>query len=155
MNRHYTVEYYLDQIEDIVSRFDKPFLGSDIIAGFVGESEEDFLTTVENLKKSKLSQIHTFPYSIRKGTAAEKMEGHLDDKIKDERATIIKKISAEKYQEFVASNIGREEEVLIEKRPAKNGLFKGITRNYLTVLLEDGEFNSLRKVVLTKDLLKK
>ena len=83
------------------------------------------------------------------------MEGHLDDKIKDERATIIKKISAEKYQEFVASNIGREEEVLIEKRPAKNGLFKGITRNYLTVLLEDGEFNSLRKVVLTKDLLKK
>ena len=154
-NRHYTVEYYLDQIEDIVSRFDKPFLGSDIIAGFVGESEEDFLTTVENLKKSKLSQIHTFPYSIRKGTAAEKMEGHLDDKIKDERATIIKKISAEKYQEFVTSNIGREEEVLIEKRPAKNGLFKGITRNYLTVLLEDGEFNSLRKVVLTKDLLKK
>ena len=86
MNRHYTVEYYLDQIEDIVSRFDKPFLGSDIIAGFVGETDEDFQTTVENLNKSKLSQIHTFPYSIRKGTIAEKMEGHLPDKIKEERA---------------------------------------------------------------------
>lgn len=72
MNRHYTVEYYLDQIEDIVSRFDKPFLGSDIIAGFAGETEDDFQTTVENLNKSKLSQIHTFPYSIRKGTIAEK-----------------------------------------------------------------------------------
>ena len=72
MNRHYTVEYYLDQIEDINSRFNKPFLGSDIIAGFVGETEKDFETTVENLKKSNLSQIHVFPYSIRQGTAAEK-----------------------------------------------------------------------------------
>ena len=155
MNRHYSVEFYLDQIEDIVSRFERPFLGSDIIAGFVGETEEDFATTVENLKKSKLSQIHTFPYSIRKGTIAEKMEGHLPDKIKDERATIIKKISAEKYQEFVNSNIGKEAEVLIEKRPDKSGKFKGVTRNYLTVLLDDGEFNTLKNVVIEKNMIKK
>ena len=154
MNRHYSVEFYLDQIEDIVSRFERPFLGSDIIAGFVGETEEDFLTTVENLKKSKLSQIHTFPYSIRKGTIAEKMEGHLSDKIKDERATIIKKISAEKYQEFVNSNIGHEAEVLIEKRLDKSGKFKGVTRNYLTLLLNDGEFNSLKNVIVKKDMIK-
>lgn len=154
MNRHYTVEYYLDQIEDIVSRFERPFLGSDIIAGFVGETEEDFLTTVENLKKSKLSQIHTFPYSIRKGTIAEKMEGHLNDKIKDERASIIKKISADKYKEFVKSNIGKTAEVLIEKRPAKNGKFKGVTRNYLNVLLDEGEFNSLKNVIITDSMIK-
>lgn len=154
MNRHYSVEFYLDQIEDIVSRFERPFLGSDIIAGFVGETEEDFLTTVENLKKSKLSQIHTFPYSIRKGTIAEKMEGHLPDKIKDERATVIKKISAEKYQEFVNSNIGHEAEVLIEKRLDKSGKFKGVTRNYLTLLLDDGEFNSLKNVIVKKDMIK-
>ena len=154
MNRHYSVEFYLDQIEDIISRFERPFLGSDIIAGFVGETEDDFLTTVENLKKSKLSQIHTFPYSIRKGTIAEKMEGHLPDKIKDERATVIKKISAEKYQEFVNSNIGHEAEVLIEKRLDKSGKFKGVTRNYLTILLNDGEFNSLKNVVVKKDMIK-
>ena len=154
MNRHYSVEFYLDQIEDIISRFERPFLGSDIIAGFVGETDEDFLTTVENLKKSKLSQIHTFPYSIRKGTIAEKMEGHLPDKIKDERATIIKKISAEKYQEFVNSNIGHEAEVLIEKRLDKSGKFKGVTRNYLTLLLDDGEFNSLKNVIVKKDMIK-
>lgn len=155
MNRHYSVEFYLDQIEDIVSRFERPFLGSDIIAGFVGETENDFLTTVENLKKSKLSQIHTFPYSIRKGTIAEKMEGHLPDKIKDERATIIKKISAEKYQEFVNSNLGQEAEVLIEKHLDKSGNFKGVTRNYLTVLLDEGEFNTLKRVRLTKEMIKK
>lgn len=154
MNRHYSVEFYLDQIEDIVSRFERPFLGSDIIAGFVGETEEDFLTTVENLKKSKLSQIHTFPYSIRKGTIAEKMEGHLPDKIKDERATVIKKISAEKYQEFVNSNIGHEAEVLVEKRLDKSGKFKGVTRNYLTVLLENGDFNTLQNVIIEEKMIK-
>lgn len=154
MNRHYSVEFYLDQIEDIVSRFERPFLGSDIIAGFVGETEEDFLTTVDNLKKSKLSQIHTFPYSIRKGTIAEKMEGHLPDKIKDERATVIKKISAEKYQEFVNSNIGHEAEVLVEKRLDKSGKFKGVTRNYLTVLLENGDFNTLQNVIIEEKMIK-
>ena len=153
MNRHYTVEYYLDQIDDINSRFEKPFLGSDIIAGFVGETEEDFQTTVENLKKANLSQIHTFPYSIRKGTIAEKLSGHLPDKIKDERASVIKQISAEKFKNFVESNIGREEEVLVEKRLDKNGKYKGVTRNYLTVHLDNGEFNSLQKVLLQKNNL--
>ncbi len=150
MNRHYTVEYYLDQIEDIVSRFNKPFLGSDIIAGFVGETEDEFSTTVENLKKSKLSQIHTFPYSIRKGTIAEKLSGHLDEKIKEERAAVIKQISAEKFIAFQKSNIGDVVEVLIEKHPdKKTGLFKGVTANYLNVIMPNAEFNTLKKVKLT------
>ncbi len=154
MNRHYSVEYYLDQIEDIVSRFKKPFLGSDIIAGFVGETEDDFQTTVLNLKKSKLSKIHVFPYSIRKGTQAEKMEGHLPDNVKEERANIIKAISKEKFKLFLDSNIGTTQEVLIEKRPDKHtGKYKGVTRNYLNVLLEEGEFNTLQNVVLTHDNL--
>ena len=146
MNRHYSVEYYLDQIEDITTRFDKPFLGSDIIAGFVGETDEDFETTVENLKKSKLSQIHTFPYSIRKGTIAENLKGHLPDEVKEERATIIKQVSAEKFEEFLKSNIGTEQEVLVEKRLNKDGNYKGVTRNYINVVLEDGEFNTLKQI---------
>lgn len=153
MNRHYTVEYYLEQMEDIVSRFGRPFLGSDIIAGFCGETDEDFEITVENLKKSRLSQIHTFPYSIRKGTIAEKLDGHLPDEVKEERARIIKEISAQKFEEFIQSNIGLEEEVLIEKRLGKDGRYKGVTRNYLTVHLDDGEFNTLKKVVLQKNNL--
>ena len=154
MNRHYSVEFYLDQIEDITSRFNKPFLGSDIIAGFAGETKEDFIQTVENLKKSKLSQIHTFPYSVRKGTEAEKMDGHLPDAVKEERASVIKRISAEKYQRFLESNIGEEAEVLIEKHLDRSGKYKGLTRNYLTVRLDEGEFNSLKKVQLTQRILK-
>lgn len=154
MNRFYKVEDYLEQIEDIISRFDKPFLGSDIIAGFVGETDEDFAITVENLKKSKLSKIHTFPYSIRKGTQAEKMEGHLPDSVKHERAEIIKKISAEKYELFLNQNLNTVHEVLIEKHPDKHsGLLKGMTKNYLNVLIDDIEnqedyFNTLHKVKL-------
>ena len=152
MNRHYSVEYYLEQIDDIVSRFNNPFLGSDIIAGFVGETEEDFNTTVENLKKSKLSKIHVFPYSIREGTAAEKMDGHLPDKVKEERANIIKTISMEKFNNFVKNNIGTKQEVLIEKHPDKRtGKYKGLTRNYLNILLDNGDFNSIKIVTVTKD----
>lgn len=156
MNRFYKVEDYLEQIEDIISRFDKPFLGSDIIAGFVGETDEDFAITVENLKKSKLSKIHTFPYSIRKGTQAEKMEGHLPDSVKHERAEIIKKISAEKYELFLNQNLNTVHEVLIEKHPDKHsGLLKGMTKNYLNVLIDDIEnqedyFNTLHKVKLVQ-----
>ena len=156
MNRFYKVEDYLEQIEDIISRFDKPFLGSDIIAGFVGETDEDFAITVENLKKSKLSKIHTFPYSIRKGTQAEKMEGHLPDSVKHERAEIIKKISAEKYELFLNQNLNTIHEVLIEKHPDKHsGMLKGMTKNYLNVLIDGIEnqedyFNTLHKVKLVK-----
>ena len=152
MNRHYAVEYYLEQIEDIVSRFDNPFLGSDIIAGFVGETDKDIETTVENLKKKKKKKIHVFPYSLRKGTKAEKMEGHLPDFVKDERASIIKKISFDKYESFIQKNIGTSQEVLIEKHPDKRtGKFKGITRNYLNIILESGQFNTLQNVILSND----
>ena len=152
MNRHYTVEFYLDQIENISQSFKNPFLGSDIIAGFVGETDEDFLITVENLKKSKLSRIHTFPYSIRKGTTAAHMNGHINDKVKEERADIIKKISNEKYNNFIKQNIGTLQEVLIEKNPDKRtGMFKGVTRNYLNVILKEGNFNSIQNVILTED----
>ena len=73
---------------------------------------------------------------------------------KGARADIIKKISRDKYEKFIQSNIGTTQEVLIEKHPdKKTGMFKGITRNYLNVLLEDGEFNTMRKVILTRENL--
>ena len=79
------------------------------------------------------------------------MEGHLPDKVKEDRANIIKQISVEKFNEFMLSNIGTEQEVLIEKRPdKKTGMFKGVTKNYINVLLESGQYNTVRKVQLKK-----
>lgn len=137
MNRHYSAQQSIELIEKISEVFHLPFIGSDIIAGFAGETEEDFKITVENLKKSKLTQIHTFPYSIRKQTAAEKFDGHLDQKTKGQRAKIIKEISAKKYQNFVEKNLGSTQEVLIEKNfDKKTGMLKGVSRNYLNILVD-------------------
>ena len=154
MNRHYTVEFYLDQIDRINDMFNLPFIGSDIIAGFAGESEEDFEITRENLEKSGLTQIHTFPYSIRSGTVGATLDCQVDDDEKNRRADIIKDISRRKYENFVQKNIGTVQEVLIEKRPDKHsGLLKGVTRNYLTVNLDisNPEYkNTLANVLITK-----
>ena len=130
-----------------------PFLVSDIISGFAGETDEDFETTRKNLEQSGLTQIHTFPYSIRQGTAGASMACQLDDSVKVKRASIVKDISAYKFKKFVEKNIGQIREVLIEKRPDKHdGKLKGVTRNYLTVHLNTdiaGLCNTIRQVKLT------
>lgn len=144
MNRLYTVEDYLKQIDKINSMFDLPFLGSDIITGFAGETEADFDITVNNLTKSGLTQIHTFPYSVRQGTAGATMDNQVPENLRQERAEIVKRLSAEKYNEFILKNIGKDCEVLVEKHPdKKSGLLKGVTRNYLTVLLNSKDENLL------------
>ena len=153
MNRFYKVEDYLKQIEKINGMFDLPFLGSDIITGFAGETDEDFEITRENLEKSGLSQIHTFPYSIRKGTKGAAMPHQVDEKVREERAAVVKAISARKYNEFIQKNLGTVREVLIEKHPDKSdGMLKGVTRNYLTVHLNSNNLhltNTLCEVKLT------
>ena len=142
MNRFYKVEDYLKQIEKINGMFDLPFLGSDIITGFAGETDEDFEITRQNLEKSGLSQIHTFPYSIRKGTKGAAMPHQVDEKVREERAAVVKAISARKYNEFIQKNLGTVREVLIEKHPDKSdGMLKGVTRNYLTVHLNSNNLN--------------
>ena len=153
MNRFYKVEDYLMQIEKINRMFDLPFLGSDIITGFAGETDEDFEITRENLEKSGLSQIHTFPYSIRKGTKGAAMPHQVDEKVREERAAVVKAISARKYNEFIQKNLGTVREVLIEKHPDKSdGMLKGVTRNYITVHINSRDLqllNTLCEVQLT------
>lgn len=154
MNRFYKTEDYLAQIDKINDIFELPFLGSDIIAGFAGETDEDFEISRENLSKSGLTQIHTFPYSIRKGTIGASMPNQNSDEVKNRRATIIKEISKQKFKEFVNKNLGRVCEVLIEKHPDKHsGNLKGMTRNYLTVQIvstRNDLFNTLQQVRLTE-----
>lgn len=151
MNRFYKTEDYLEQINEINEKFNLPFIGSDIIAGFAGESEDDFKTTCQNLEKSGLTQIHTFPYSQREGTVGATLDNQVDEKTKEKRAEIIKAISKKKLDEFIKKNIGTTREVLIEKHPdKKTGYLKGITRNYLTVLLNSKEESLLNTLALAK-----
>lgn len=152
MNRFYKTEDYLKLIEKINETFENPFLGSDVIAGFAGETEEDFEITRKNLLSSGLTQIHTFPYSKRKGTIGAEMENQVPDDVKNSRATIIKEISKEKLNKFIEKNLGKTLEVLIEKHPDKHSQnLKGMTRNYLTVQIPSDRtdlFNTLQMVKL-------
>lgn len=154
MNRFYKTEDYLKLIEKINETFENPFLGSDVIAGFAGETEEDFEITRKNLLSSGLTQIHTFPYSKRKGTIGAEMENQVPDDVKNSRATIIKEISKEKLNKFIEKNLGKALEVLIEKHPDKHSQnLKGMTRNYLTVQIPSDStdlFNTLQMVKLVK-----
>ena len=106
------------------------------------------------MSKSGLTQIHTFPYSIRKGTIGASMPNQNSDEVKNRRATIIKEISKQKFKEFVNKNLGRVCEVLIEKHPDKHsGNLKGMTRNYLTVQIVSNRndlFNTLQQVRLSE-----
>lgn len=154
MNRFYKTEDYLKLIEKINETFENPFLGSDVIAGFAGETEEDFEVTRKNLLSSGLTQIHTFPYSKRKGTIGAEMENQVPDDVKNSRATIIKEISKEKLNKFIEKNLGKTLEILIEKHPDKHSQnLKGMTRNYLTVQIPSDRtdlFNTLQMVKLVK-----
>ena len=154
MNRFYKTEDYLKQIEQINKIFDLPFLGSDIITGFAGETDEDFEITRQNLEISGLTQIHTFPYSKREGTIGANMEDQIPDDIKNQRATIVKEISKKKYSEFIEKNLEKTVEVLIEKHRDKHtNNLKGITRNYLTIQINsnrDDLFNTIQYVKITK-----
>lgn len=152
MNRHYGAQDIKDLVTYINSKFDKAFLGSDIIAGFPNETNEDFETTLNNLKEIGLTRIHVFPYSRRKGTPADKMCGQIPQEEKKRRVNLIQRVSDEKLNNFMIKNIGTTNEIIVEKqRDKKSGLLKGVTKNYLNVLVDDndGFKDKLVKVKLT------
>ena len=134
MNRHYTVEHFLNQIDLINKKFKLPFIGSDIIVGFPGETDEDFETTYKNIEKSGLTMAHIFPYSIRKNTPAAVMPDQIPQEIKHSRLNKLKSLLNKKYETFINKNIGTVQSVIFQKRKcSKTGMYKGVTSNYLTV----------------------
>lgn len=157
MNRHYGAEDIFNLIENINSKFQRAFIGSDIIVGFPDETPEDFEITRENLSRVKLSQIHVFPYSLRKNTLAEKLQNHINENIKKERAAIIQKISDEKHLEFLIKNLNTTNTVIIENRKdSETGMFKGVTKNYINVLVDtekmpERPFQTVKLIDLSDD----
>ena len=152
MNRHYSVERVKELVKYINQKFALCYIGSDIIAGFAGETDENFQITKQNLEELNLSKMHVFPYSRRTGTIADKLPNQIDEKTKKERCSILQELSNKKLQEFLNSNIGKEHEVIIEKTPdKKTNLLKGVTSNYINVLIDGDNTikDTLQKVRIT------
>ncbi len=124
MNRGYTVEDYLALVKKIHTKLPEASLSTDIIVGFVGESEQDFQQTVRLLEEVKFSNAFIFMYSKRKGTAAEKMEGHLPLEVKRERIHKLLEIQKQITNQHFNSLIGKFERVLVEEEMPQNYLAK-------------------------------
>lgn len=141
MNRHYTTEEYFDSVKLLRNTFDRPAITTDVIAGFPGETEEEFQETAEFLRKIGFYEVHLFPYSRRHGTVADKMPGQLTRGQKSDRVSALSVIEKEKTREYRESFIGEEDKVLFEEPKIINNqrYMVGHTSRYISVAVKTNE----------------
>ncbi len=134
MNRKYTREIYLDNINKLKKKLPDIALSTDIIIGFPGETEEDFQDTLNLVKEVGFDSSYNFLYSIREGTLAAKMEDQIDDKIKHERFNRLTDTLNELALEYNQKLIGETVQVLVEDTSKNNDeVLTGRTREFKLV----------------------
>ena len=131
MNRHYDSAFYFDLITRIRSKFPNAAFTTDVMVGFAGETEEEFMASLDFVKKCRFSKCHVFAYSKREGTAAAKLSGHIENSLKQQRSARMIEAAEESRVEFLNTQIGLVEEVLFET--LKQGYIEGYTKNYTRV----------------------
>ena len=133
MNRKYLTDGYRKLIYNIRKRFKDIAITTDLLAGFVGETEEEFNDTCSFIKEMQFSDMHIFPYSRRKGTKADEMKGHLTPQVINERAHILLSIKNEMKEKYEAKFIGQTFDVITEQ--VKGDYFTSHSSNYLEILI--------------------
>lgn len=134
MNRKYNTKEYLEKIQEIRSFIPSVKFTTDVIVGFPGESEEEFMSTYQFIQEVGFSMLHVFPYSVRKNTPAEKMKNHVSDQLKHERTLRLVELSNQLLEATSLEAIGQCHDVLFEKKTDKG--YVGHARNYLQVEVE-------------------
>lgn len=149
MRRKYTVDDYKKVINKIISAFPNAGIGADMIAGFPGETEEQFQNTYKLAKELPLTHFHVFPYSKRKNTTAAKMDNHIHSATKKERVNALIHLGDAKLNMFSEDQVGTQNDVLFERRN-KQGLYTGYTSNYVRVHVDTKEElkNQIRRVYI-------
>lgn len=133
MGRRYTAAFFRDLMERISMALPHAFIGADVIAGFPGESDDEFDETLRLIRHLPFSDLHVFPYSRRPGTKAADMKEQIPGNIIKERAESLRNIATEKKRGFLARQSGRELQVLVQGFDETSGVCNGISRNYITV----------------------
>ena len=148
MGRRYTRKYFIDKVGQLKKTIPFCGLGTDLIVGFPGETEEGFTNTLELINMLPLTYIHVFPFSVRKGTRAEGLGNRIDPRIIKKRSAILLRAGKEKKCEFRNSLKERIESVLIEGKPEKKtGLPKGFSRNYVPVIIESSNKKNVTHLI--------
>jgi threonylcarbamoyladenosine tRNA methylthiotransferase MtaB len=134
MRRPYTIGYYASLVDEIRAKIPSASIGSDIIAGFPGESDVDFEQLASYLEGAPLSHIHVFPYSDRPGTAASAMEGKVPGGVVRERARRLREIGQRLTKRFRDAQVGTTHRALT----IEDGTL-AVTGNYLKVRIPPGQ----------------
>jgi threonylcarbamoyladenosine tRNA methylthiotransferase MtaB len=132
MKRKHTVTEFYALVERLRTKHPLFNLTTDIIVGFPGETDHDFEETCRVVRDIGFSHVHTFKYSMRKGTKAEKMPDQIDEKDKKLRSEIIRKLAEENRLRYYSHFVGKKQNVLVEKI-TRQGYAKGFGEHYLPV----------------------
>ena len=148
MNRKYDTARYYESVRLLREYFDRPGITTDLIVGFPGETEEEFVQTLDFVKKCAFSAMHIFPYSRRTGTPAAAMAGQCSNAVKEERAHRAGEVARGLRQAWLESWVGQTLPVLFEEE--KDGLWRGHAPNYTEVFAPgQGLHNGIRDVKIT------
>ena len=132
MRRRYKREVYAQRVANIKSLMPDCCIGVDVIVGFPGETQKDFLDTYNFLNELDVSYLHIFTYSEREYTAAAEMKGAVPGAIRAERSKMLHILSEKKRRAFYQTQVGKSTQVLFEA-DHKNGFIHGFSRNYVKV----------------------
>ena len=154
MNRKYTREQFIEKIKRIKTAMPDVMISGDVIVGFPQESEEDFLDTYK-LCEECFDMLHVFPYSMRPGTAAARMDGQISPDVKKQRSKVLLELSDKLYIKFANKFIGQNITVLVEKYDEQKGVNIGHTSNYISVEipLKESKVGQFITVKLQKDMI--
>lgn len=143
MNRRYTTEQFEKVVKRLRNLYKDVILTTDIIVGFPNETDNDFESTYEYLKKIKFYKTHVFKYSPRKGTVASKLKNQIPGDVKEERSKRLIELSIENQNEYLKNYIDKKVDVLFEER--EGDFLKGHTANYIMVksIQEDDKLNKI------------
>jgi len=149
MGRRYTASFFRDLMARIRAVLPNAFIGADVIAGFPGESENEFDETLQLVEDLPFSDLHVFPYSNRPGTKAAGLPGQVPGNVIKKRAELLRDCAAGKKAAFLKRQLGRELQVLVQGYDETSGVCNGISRNYVAV-----RFPGQKEMINTEQVLK-
>ena len=138
MNRSYKPSEYAGVVEGIMSALPGCSLGTDVLVGFPGETEQAFLNTVELVERLPFSYLHVFPYSPRSGTPAAKFKNQVPEAEKKRRVSVVRELGRLKKDRYFRSLIGMQGRILVQNGPDAEGLMRGLSERYVPVLIRGG-----------------
>lgn len=138
MNRRYDTMEYENGCRTLREYFEHPAITTDIIVGFPGETDQEFLETRDYLKRIGFYEMHIFKYSKREGTKAAVMAGQVPEQVKAQRSGLLLDLEKQMSKEFRDSYLGKQVDVLLEEAMEWNGkkYFTGYTKEYVKVAFE-------------------